>query len=302
MATCTLSDESLLSGLFGEQVAQELAAEDAARAAAEEAARDHIGERLIADGFFHNDYALENDGSFGGWGSNEDYPHPWNLPSRLFIFPAQTLRGPDGVRRIGVRHPLLMNHPLVQQVIAKGYEVCSPDDCENEHGVSMAFMDHGEWWHAVDLIKTHHVELLNTRHFTTDEDITAAVRYRLEYPGKTPLSVAVSDMRSVMATIGISEPEDGSESLLNTFDEPHATQSEGKKKPYWPINTRTALKSKISANTAWAFIHGIEQGWFQNDNGYLHWSAKGIAAWKAVHRRPVATTTHECQDTAMANA
>jgi len=94
-----LSDEALLSGLFAMQVASEIEAEAEAQRNAEEAARDHLAERLVADGFFPNLYHVEHDGAVATWRTDQEYAYPWNLPSRLFMFPAHTSRGPDGVRR-----------------------------------------------------------------------------------------------------------------------------------------------------------------------------------------------------------
>jgi hypothetical protein len=279
----SLSDEALLSGLFAVQVASEIAAEDEVRRSAEEASRDHLAERLVADGIFPNLYQVEHDGSIATWRTQVEYPYPWKLPSRLFRFPAQTYRGPDGTRRIGVLHPLLLEHPVIQELIAKGYELSSAEECVNEHGVSANFIHHGTWWHAVDLIQSHPRELVATRRFTTDADIAGAVRYRCSYPhDKGPLTRLLAEMREVMAALGTPEPTGGSVTVLATFDEPMALHGDGsgkKSKPRWPINTSRALRSEEGSLLAWAYIHGIEGGWFQNHGGYLHWSEKGRSCW-----------------------
>ncbi len=278
-----LSDEALLSGLFAAQVASEIEAEAEARKKAEEAARDHLAERLVADGFFPNHYQLEHDGALAAWRTGREYTYPWNLPSRLFQFPAHTYRGPDGVRRIGVQHPLLLDHPLILDLIAKGYELCDAEGCVNEHGVASSFIHHGTWWHAVDLIGSHPRELVATRRFTTDADIAGAVRYRCSYPRqKGPLARLLAEMRDVLAALEAPEPMDGSAPVLAAFDMPMPCQSDGsgkKSRTRWPINTMRALRSEESARVAWAYIHGIESGWFQNDGGYLHWSQKGRGLW-----------------------
>jgi hypothetical protein len=44
------------------------------------------------------------------------------------------------------------------------------------------------WWHAVDLIRTHWLELLATRRFTTDRDIVRAVTFGLDWRGPSSLA------------------------------------------------------------------------------------------------------------------
>ncbi len=73
------------------------------------------------------------------------------------------LRQVDGLRYIGVLHLLLLEHPLVLDLIARGYEICSAEECVNEVGVSARFICLGTWWHAVDLIHSHPSELLAMR-------------------------------------------------------------------------------------------------------------------------------------------
>lgn len=277
----SLSDESLLTGLFGAQVAAELQVEEAEKKAAIEAARDRIAERLVADGFFPNEYHVEHDGSFATWRTEREYAYPWNLPSRLFKFPAHTDLGPDGVRRIGLLHPLLIDHPLVKEIIAKGYDICSAEECVNECDVPLSHISHGEWWHAVDLIERNYRELLNTRQFTTTNDIAAAVCYRCSYPhAKGPLTTIVREMREVLEAIEITEPDDSSVGVLASFSKPYANHGEGKKaKARWTVCSNRALKTQESGAIAWAYIHGIERGWFENVGGYLGWTAKGREHW-----------------------
>ena len=85
---------------------------------------DALGELLVAKGFAPNLVVLDINHAL-------DVPHgfelsaPWNLPSRLFRFPIEVCR-PDGdqPRKIGLRHPLLANHPYVRHVEALlGFEI-----------------------------------------------------------------------------------------------------------------------------------------------------------------------------------
>ena len=46
-----------------------------------------------------------------------DLPEPWNLPSRMFRFPVEVASpDKDQPRRIGLRHPLLADHPYVRHL------------------------------------------------------------------------------------------------------------------------------------------------------------------------------------------
>ena len=248
---------------------------------------DPIGERLIADGFAANSFLLDLNGVRAAY-EHEPYSFPWNLPSRLFTWPVDTRRGPDGVRRITLRHPLLVEHPFAQELLAKGYELCPPEECIDEYGGVEWNGNLGTWWHAVDLIENPQ-ELLQTRQFTTDEDIAGAVSYRCSYPRKSPLPGLLREMRSVMTALGIPEPTtDDSRSIMREFHQPSLCKSEeGTER--WPINTHRALKSADSTSIAWAYIHGIEQGWFENKNGFLQWSPRGRAIFDGA---PVTTHTN----------
>lgn len=247
---------------------------------------DPIGERLIADGYAPNEFILDLGGGISA--KNLD-TYPWNLPSRLFTFPVETLRGPDGIRRIALQHPLLSEHPLAQELVAKGYELSSPGECVNDCGVSVADIDKGSWWHAVDLIEHHPQELLNTRQFTTDEDLAAAVCFRCQYPHtKGPLTTLLREMRAIMKALDVPEPPVSVSTFRSSFSEPHPCVNEDKV-TRWPINTGHALKCAESAETAWTFIHAIEQGWFENRGGYLQWAARGRAVHSGSEPAPVFT-------------
>ncbi len=271
------SDFDLLGGLFGEQVAAEIEAENAAKKAKEdaerEAHRDVIAERLIADGYFSNEYQMASDGSFNASRWQAGYPHPFNLPSRMFTFPMKTLRGADGVRRIAMLHPRLCDHPLVKEVQAKGYEFSSPDECVNLSGTALSFFEHGTWWHAVDLIFSHPRELLATREFATTEDILAAVVYRCHYPHHAPLETVVSQMREVMVGLGSKEPEDHDGTIRARFAAPRSNDLR--------VHLKGAIKSEHSEAMAWAYIRGIENGWFASKGGFLQFSRKGLDQFRS---------------------
>jgi hypothetical protein len=64
-------------------------------------------------------------------------PPPWNLASRLFRFPIEIGDATeDGIRSIGLMHPLLKDHPFVRRVEAVlGIEL-NPNGAPNAQGVS----------------------------------------------------------------------------------------------------------------------------------------------------------------------
>lgn len=203
-----------------------------------------------------------------------DFPlsHPWSLPSRLFRFPIEVSAGLDEApRRIGLMHPLLADHPFVRHVEEVLGTVLDPDGAPNAYGVSNARS--GLWWHAVDLVSAGQWRaLLETRHFTTDEDIARAVAYGLSYSrhdGKRQSYLSLSEARAVMAAIDAPEPA-GRCGLL-AFSKPSPCQP-GNSPAHWPINHQALPANAV----AWALIHGIESGWFTHDRaGFLQWTEAG---------------------------
>lgn len=203
-----------------------------------------------------------------------DFPlsHPWSLPSRLFRFPIEVSAGLDEApRRIGLMHPLLADHPFVRHVEEVLGTVLDPDGAPNAYGVSNARS--GLWWHAVDLVSAGQWRaLLETRRFTTDEDIARAVAYGLSYSahdGKRQGYLSVSAARAIMAALDAPEPA-GRCGLL-AFSGPSPCKP-GNGPAHWPIN-HPALPANA---VAWALIHGIESDWFAHDRaGLLQWTASG---------------------------
>lgn len=257
---------------------------------------DLIGEKLIADGYVPNLFLLDLNSSLGGFNLIERYSGTvWGLPSRVFQFPVITHRGPDGLRRLALAHPLLAEHPLVMELRARGYDVLeSTEDCPNRNWVTRD-AQLGEWHHAVDLISKHYRDLLSTRQFTSDIAIYGAVAFRCEYPTNDALTRVAREMREVMAALESPQPS-SLYPLAGMFAAPHASTSEGKKKPAWPVNQRIGhgQSSELRESLAWAFIMGIEAGWFINVGGFLQWSEHGrkeyarcVVVQPAADRSPV---------------
>lgn len=198
--------------------------------------------------------------------------YPWNLPSRLFRFPIEVSAGHgEAPRRIGLMHPLLTDHPFVRHVEEVLGVALAPGGAPNANGVSNART--GLWWHAVDLVSGGHWrELLETRRFTTEEDIARAVAYGLSYSahdGKRQAYFSVCEARALLAAIDAPEP--AARCGLLAFSQPSPCQP-GNAPAHWPIN-HPALPAN---NVAWALIHGIESGWFAHDRaGFLHWTEAG---------------------------
>ncbi len=110
-----------------------------------------------------------------------ELPAPWNLTSRLFRFPIEVC-GPEGdqPRKIGLRHPLLADHPYVWQVeAALGFEI-DRNGTPNRHGYSSG--PTARWWQDVALISAGKWrELLETQEYTESGCIMNAVAYGCRY-------------------------------------------------------------------------------------------------------------------------
>lgn len=237
------------------------------------AARDELGEAIIAKGFAPNDFVLDLNRSLTV-PHDMELPHPWNLPSRLFRFPIEVSEGRRGSRRVGLMHPLLGGHPFVQRVReALGVEL-DPMGAPNEHGVSKQRT--GLWWHAVDLVTAGKWrELLETREFTTDADIAGAVAFGLDFsPHDAERGcgyISTAEARELMRAIGSGEPNDRA-ALLRSFSEPRPCRQESGKE-HWPINCGHGSTAEARA---WGKIIGIEAGWFKHDRaGFLAWTEAG---------------------------
>lgn len=234
---------------------------------------DDLGDRIVAKGFEHNVGLLAINKSLcvpRGF----HLPAPWNLPSRLFQFPIE-VEEPDGdqPRKIGLRHPLLSEHPFVKHVEAALELTIAPDGAPNRFGYSSG--PTARWWHAVDLISAGHWRaLLETQRFTEPAHIMRAVAYGCRYSHhedrKGAGYINTAQARAIMHDMGTTAPEDRS-FLLRAFMPPMAcSQDSGSE--FWPINHGRMC----AEDEAWAMIVGIEDGWFKYDRaGFLQWSPYG---------------------------
>lgn len=234
---------------------------------------DELGERLIACGLVPNSFVLDLNQTLSV-PRDMELPPPWNLPSRLFQFPIEVSKGPpEQPRIIGLMHPMLSAHPFVVHVETLLDMTLSPGGAPNRHGYSLC--DTALWWHAVDLVSAGSWRaLLDTRQFTTDDDIIGAVsfgcRYTLERDARKPL-LTTKDARTMLRTAGSTEPAQRTANLRQ-FTAPMPCKSDDGPER-WPINTCGMEPSEV----AWGMIHGIEDGWFSYRSGHLEWSARGRA-------------------------
>lgn len=234
---------------------------------------DALGELLVAKGFAPNLVVLDINHAL-------DVPHgfalsaPWNLPSRLFRFPIEVCR-PDGdqPRKIGLRHPLLADHPYVRHVEALlGFEI-DRHGAPNRYGYTSA--PTARWWHAVDLIGAGQWrELLETQDFTEPGCIMRAVAYGCRYSDhedkKAAGYITTAEARAIMREMGATEPDDR-RAIMRAFSEPQICRQDNASE-HWPINGGP----RCAEDLAWGFIIGIEDGWFKHDrSGYLQWSQVG---------------------------
>lgn len=241
---------------------------------------DELGGVLVAEGFAPNACLLDIN---NGLAVPHDFelPAPWNLPSRLFRFPIETHR-PDGEypRTIGLRHPLLADHPFVQHVEkVLGMTIPRKAAC-NRYGYSSA--DTARWWHAVDLVTAGMWrELIDTARFTDPASMFRAVAFGLAYSSHRKERshdgyLIGREGRTIMDALGATEPEDRAATIRLMAEPCPCTSADRRER--WPVNPGHGC----AEDSAWAHIFGIEDGWMEYDRaGFLQWSALGRSRWEA---------------------
>ncbi len=240
---------------------------------------DTLGEALVETGFAPNLAILDINNSLAVPHGFE-LPEPWNLPSRMFRHPIESCPPGNGQpRKIGLRHPLLADHPYVRHVEALlGFEI-DRNGAPNRFGYSSG--PTARWWHAVDLITARKwKELLATREFTERECIMRAVAFGCRYSHhedrKAAGYISIAEARKVMGAVGSREPGERS-ALIRSFSAPSLCRQE-KGADHWPINEGR----QSGEDVAWGMILGIEDGWFRYDRaGFLQWSEIGRERYAA---------------------
>lgn len=244
-------------------------------------AGDALGELILSKGLATNAYLLNLDRGLMV-PDDFDLPAPWNLPSRMFQFPIET-HAPreDYERTIGLLHPALAGHPYVKHVEAVLGITIPREPAMNDCGYTAA--DTAPWWHAVDLACSGHWrELIETAEFTGPDCMFRAIGLALGSLGGKGCRNnrrALREARNLLAWLGSPEPENRASSI-RVMDRPSPfSDGEGTR---CPINRKGT--EKCYADEAWAFIHGIEDGWMTYDRrGYLQWSELGQIRYFAGH-------------------
>lgn len=236
---------------------------------AEDLPRDQIGERIIAAGFAPNDYILDLNRTLSvphDW----TLPAPWNLPSRLFQFPIEVSEFRDGGRRLGLMHPALVDHPYVKHVSQVLGIAIPSGGAPNAYGYSKAEL--GQWWHAVDLMsRGRWQDALDTRQFTTSAQLAHAVGFALSCGRDSGPALTTGEARLVLAGLEAPCPANPVE-VLCSFYRPGPVTGEDKVER-WPVN---GPANQSATDTAWAYIVGIETGWFDHDrSGHIQWTRLG---------------------------
>lgn len=209
--------------------------------------------------------------------------HPWNLPSRLFIFPIGVTKcRAREQRQLYLLHPELRPHPFVEWIEQKlNVEILSDPPANAD---SMITASDRQWQHALDLVTTGEIEgLHNTRRFTTDAHIFRAVVLALVRHGPSrarpnPL-FDVHAARLLLTLSGVPEPARHMLDLASCV-QPPKPQHIRSFTTHWLVEAGHNPPEKI----AWAIIRMIELGYvFYDFNGYLEWSELG----KEIFRRSV---------------
>lgn len=236
---------------------------------AEDLPRDLLGERIIAAGFAPNDFILDLNHSLSvphDW----SLPAPWNLPSRLFQFPIEVSEYRDGGRRIGLMHPALVDHPYVKHVSQVLGIAIPAGGAPNAYGYSKTGL--GQWWHAVDLMsRGRWQDALDTRQFTTPDQLTHAVGFALSCGRESGPAITTNEARLVLEALDASPPANAIE-VLCRFHRPSPVTGEDKVER-WPVN---GPANTTATDEAWAYIVGLETGWFDHDrSGHIRWTRLG---------------------------
>lgn len=218
----------------------------------------------------HNGFVLDLNRSLMVTG--EKLPAPWNLPSRLFQFPIEVGDADaDGNRRLGVKHPALVNHPFVQRVAETVGQPLDLNGAPNKYGVREG--QHASWHHAVDLVSAGlWRELLDTREFTSSDLIANAVCFSLSSKGGSDgKHLAIADAREILSEIGFAAPAEAVGHMCAHLEAPELkTHSNGSA---WFVSSPHGT---ASADRAWSLVLGLEAGWLAHDrSGWLCWTQKG---------------------------
>jgi len=201
--------------------------------------------------------------------------YPWNLPSRLFIFPVGvTPYRAREVRQLYLLHPELREHPFVAWIEREtGVQVAT----ETPPAVSSAITAADrQWQHATDLVTAGEIfGLHQTRRFTSDSYIFKALVRALVRNGPSRDRPApmfdVHAARLLLQLSGVAEPSGNCSEMPR-----HVLAPEPQKIKPFSSHWLVQAAKEAPENVAWTLIHMIESGYaFYNFYGHLEWSESG---------------------------
>lgn len=219
-----------------------------------------------------NGWLLANNRTLGGWGECKE------IPSRLFQFPIEFVErdrlGSD-FSVLYLNHELIGEHPLVQRVqelIGQAIPWCPVDEFGRDRGAKWRY------FHALDLATNDRFSILMDSLEYTDADAMAGgMDYALRYGHLSP-----GRARTALITMGLEEPADRSAAALDAGvlnPSPIYMDDKGKptKKPRFGMNAGGRRDQFPAHALTWAFLHGLEDGWFTHDRaGFLTMTPAGI--------------------------
>ena len=187
----------------------------------------------------------------------------------------------ERLKKRGLMHPLLVDHPFVQHVQSvMGIEIDS-DGAPNKYGYRSG--GHAMWWHAVDLVTAGlWKELLETERFTTPDLIAGAVSFGLQHSRHDDKRrkgyISTVEARKILKHIDAREPDDRAKTLRQLMRPSSLKEEKGSVR--WPINMASPSAHE---ETAWCLVLGIETGWFGYDrSGFLQWTQAGRDRYTSV--------------------
>lgn len=233
---------------------------------------DAMIELLIEKGLAHSSGLLNINRTLGDYGTAPE------IPSRLFQFPIEFVeRGRLGSEFsvLYLNHELIGGHPYVQRVqelIGQTIPWCPVDEFGRDRGAKWRY------FHALDLATNDRFSILMDSLEYTDADAMAGgMSYALQYGHLSP-----GRARTAMVTMGLEEPADRSAASLDAGvinPSPIYMDNNGKptKKPRFGMNAGGRRDQFPDHAMTWAFLHGLEDGWFTHDrSGFLTLTPAGI--------------------------
>ena len=244
--------------------------------------KGRVIEKLITESLIGSGDGLSQLEKFGLIEVPEEFELPdiWDLPSRLFRFPAilapSSCGDPNRVELVP-RNMGLAEHPFVERVaLATDLAItlrASTDPCCRA----------GSWQHAYDLIAAGCFrDLVITAQFSTPDDICRAIAFHLLQTSDDRVAMDARGARDVLRRLDLDEPQDCRATIRAAFRPPqYGTDAAGLER--WAI--RPGACAPLIA--AWAAIFGIETGWFERDSyGFAQWSEAGRHGAEKLYRTP----------------